>query len=73
VSGDVTVRTLRLRLPAQSAVEAEAFARTALAHAVERLPESGPARHVGALAVRVPAARGADPAGLGARLAEGLE
>lgn len=69
MSADVTVRTLRLRLPAASAAEGEAFARAALDAAAAQLPASGPTRTLGRVVLRAPAG---DPAGLGGRVAEGL-
>jgi hypothetical protein len=69
VSADVTVRTLRLRVPAASAAEGEAFARAALGAAAAQLPVSGRERTLGRVTLSAPAG---DPAGLGRRVAEGF-
>ena len=66
------MRTVRLRVPAESAADGEAFARAALEAAAARLPAAGPPRELGRLTLTVPAGAGADPERLGGRLAEGL-
>jgi hypothetical protein len=53
VSAEVVVRTVRVRLPAASAAEGEAFARATLEATAASLPAGGRTRHIGGVSVTV--------------------
>jgi hypothetical protein len=60
----VRIEELRLRVPGLSAEQARALALNVAQRVADGLPADGPARRLGALHLRVPAAPGSSHAGL---------